>query len=149
MRALVQRVRSAGVLVQDREVAAIGRGALVLLGVSGPDTDAEADWLAGKVSRLRIFDDADGRMNLSIGEAGGAFLVVSQFTLLADCRKGNRPSYIDAAPPEQAVRLYEEFIQRLRARGHDVQTGIFREMMQVRLINDGPVTILVDTPPRG
>jgi D-tyrosyl-tRNA(Tyr) deacylase len=149
MRALVQRVRSAGVVIGDREVAAIGRGALVLLGVAGTDTAADAGWLAGKVSRLRIFDDPDGRMNLSIAETGGAFLVVSQFTLLADCRKGNRPSYIDAAPPERAALLYEEFVRRLEAHGHDVQTGIFREMMQVRLINDGPVTILVDTPPRG
>ncbi|MBM4155812.1 MAG: D-tyrosyl-tRNA(Tyr) deacylase [Lentisphaerae bacterium] len=147
MRALVQRVRSAGVAVGDRDVASIGPGALVLLGVAVPDTPAEAEWLAGKVSRLRIFDDAEGRMNLSIAEAGGRLLVVSQFTLLGDCRKGNRPSYIGAAPPERAALLYEEFVRRLRDLGHDVQTGVFREMMQVRLINDGPVTILVETPP--
>lgn len=147
MRALIQRVRSAGVTIRDREVSSIGPGALVLLGVAGSDTAADAEWLAGKVSRLRIFDDKDGRMNRSIAEAGGRFLVVSQFTLLADCRKGNRPSYIGAAAPEMAALLYEEFVRCLRDLGHDVQTGVFREMMQVQLINDGPVTILVETPP--
>lgn len=147
MRAVVQRVRSAGVTIGGRETAAIGPGALVLLGVAASDTAADAEWLAGKVSRLRIFDDADGRMNCDIQASGGAFLVVSQFTLLADCRKGNRPSYIDAAPPERAALLYTEFVRLLSAAGHPVQTGVFRETMQVRLINDGPVTIVLDTPP--
>lgn len=147
MRALVQRVLSASVDIGGRETAGIGRGALVLLGVASGDAATDAGWLAGKVSRLRIFDDAQGRMNLPIAEIGGSFLVVSQFTLLADCRKGNRPSYLDAAAPEKAVPLYEEFVRLLRGLGHDVQTGVFRESMQIRLINDGPVTILVDTPP--
>jgi D-tyrosyl-tRNA(Tyr) deacylase len=147
MRALVQRVLSASVDIGGRETAGIGRGALVLLGVASGDAAADAGWLAGKVSRLRIFDDGQGRMSLPIADIGGSFLVVSQFTLLADCRKGNRPSYLEAAAPEKAVPLYEEFVRLLRGLGHDVQTGVFRESMQIRSINDGPVTILVDTPP--
>lgn len=149
MRAVVQRVRSAGVDVGGREIAAIGPGALVLLGVADGDTEEDADWLADKVGRLRIFDDTEGRLNLDIRAVGGAFLVVSQFTLLADCRKGNRPSYIAAAQPDRAAGLYERFVARLRGEGHAVQTGVFREHMQVRLVNDGPVTIVVDSPSRG
>ena len=145
MRAVIQRVRAAGVSVGGRGIAAIGPGAVVLLGVARGDTAAEAEYLAGKISRLRIFDDAQGRMNRALAEVGGALLVVSQFTLLGECRKGNRPSYIEAAPPELAVPLYEEFVRRLRALGHEVQTGIFREHMLVRIENDGPVTLLLDS----
>lgn len=147
MRAVVQRVRSASVETGGRTVGAIGPGALVLLGVARSDTSADAAWLAGKISRLRIHDDAEGRLNCSIAERGGAFLVVSQFTLIADCRKGNRPSYIESAPPEQAEPLYGEFVAHLRNLGHEVQTGVFRAAMQVALVNDGPVTIVLDTPP--
>ena len=125
MRAVIQRVRAAGVSVGGRGIAAIGPGAVVLLGVARGDTAAEAEYLAGKISRLRIFDDAQGRMNRALAEVGGALLVVSQFTLLGECRKGNRPSYIEAAPPELA--------------------GIFREHMLVRIENDGPVTLLLDS----
>ena len=148
MRAVVQRVLSASVATGGATVSSIGPGALVLLGVARGDTAADAAWLAGKVSRLRIFDDSDGRMNCSIAERGGAFLVDSQFTLIADARKGNRPSYIDSAPPETAEPLYEEFVRLLRGLGHEVGTGVFRAMMQVSLVNDGPVTLILDTPPK-
>ncbi len=149
MRAVVQRVRSANVEIDGRTVARIGPGAVVLLGVAAGDTESDADWLAAKTGRLRIFDDPDGRMNLDIRAAGGEFLVVSQFTLLADCRGGNRPSFIGAAPPDRAAALYERFVAALRADGHRVCTGVFREHMQVSLVNDGPVTIVLDTPPVG
>ena len=145
MRAVIQRVRAAGVSVGGRECAAIGPGAAVLVGVARGDTAADAGYLAGKISRLRIFDDAQGRMNRALAEVGGALLVVSQFTLLGDCRKGNRPGYTEAAPPDDAGPLYEEFVRRLRALGHEVQTGTFREHMLVRIENDGPVTLLLDS----
>jgi len=148
VKALVQRVRSAAVDIEGREVAAIDRGLLVFLGVAADDSEADAEWMAGKIARLRIFDDVEGRMNLDAAAAGGRYLVVSQFTLFANCRKGNRPSYLDAAPPERADALYEEFVRALRAHGCDVQTGVFRAAMRVRLINDGPVTIPIESPPR-
>ena len=139
MRALVQRVSEAAVSVEGREVARIGRGLLVLLGVTHGDGPAEADRLAGKLERLRIFDDAEGRMNLSVREIDGEVLCVSQFTLYGDVRKGNRPSFVDAAPPGQAEPLYERVREALSARG-----GVFGARMEVALVNDGPVTLLVE-----
>jgi len=123
----------------------IGRGLLVLLGVSTSDSEAEAEYLAGKIAGLRIFEDQDGKMNLSVAEAGGAILAVSQFTLYGDTRGGRRPSFIAAARPEQARKLYEYFVERIRATGLACETGRFQEMMQVELVNDGPVTILLDS----
>ena len=137
MRALVQRVARAAVRVEDEEVAAIGPGLLVLLGVTHDDTDATADRLAEKVRALRIFEDADGRMNEALGER--EVLCVSQFTLLGDARKGNRPSYVAAARPEHAAPLYERVCERLGAR-----RGVFGAAMEVELVNDGPVTLLVE-----
>ncbi len=151
MRALVQRVRSAAVVIADRVRSDIGPGALVLLGVAQTDTPADADALAGKVARLRMFDDAQHKMNLAICDVPhAAFLVVSQFTLYGDTRKGNRPSYIEAAPPELAAPLYEAFVTALRrhAAPVPVHTGEFRAAMRVRLENDGPVTLLLDVPPK-
>jgi D-tyrosyl-tRNA(Tyr) deacylase len=148
MRALLQRVKEARVEVEGRTVGAIGRGLLVLLGVARGDTPADADYLAEKVLGLRIFPDAEGKMNLSVMEAGGGLLVVSQFTLYGDTRKGRRPSFDQAAPQEQARALYEHFVQRLRSRQAPVQTGVFQAMMQVHLINEGPVTILCESPAR-
>jgi len=145
VRAVIQRVREASVSVEGREVAAIGPGVLVLLGVGRADTPEAARWLAGKVAALRIFEDAEGRMNRSVQEAGGAALVVSQFTLHGDARKGRRPSFTDAAPPEAALPLLRTFVGDLRAQGLPVQEGVFGAKMQVRLVNDGPVTILLDT----
>jgi len=148
MRALLQRVKEARVEVEGRTVGAIGRGLLVLLGVARGDTPADADYLAEKVLGLRIFPDAEGKMNLSVMEAGRGLLVVSQFTLYGDTRKGRRPSFDQAAPQEQARALYEHFVQRLRSRQAPVQTGVFQAMMQVHLINEGPVTILCESPAR-
>lgn len=126
-------------------VGEIGPGLLVLLGVAQEDKEADADYLARKVLSLRIFDDAEGKMNLAIGDAGGAALVVSQFTLYGDARGQNRPSYIRAARPKEARRLYEHFVAKLRASGLRCETGRFQEMMEVELVNDGPVTILLDS----
>jgi D-aminoacyl-tRNA deacylase len=145
MRACVQRVSEARVRVQGEVVGQIGRGLLVLLGVAAEDDDAEARWLAEKIVGLRVFEDEAGKMNWSLGEASGAMLVVSQFTLLGDCRRGRRPSYATAAPPELAEPLYEVFVQAVRACGIDVATGRFRQHMQVTLTNDGPVTLMVDS----
>jgi len=145
MRAVVQRVTKASVSVQDAVVGAIASGLLVLLGVSKNDTTASADYIVEKLLGLRIFDDQGGRMNLNVGEAGGAFLVVSQFTLYGDVRRGKRPSFDDAARPEQARELYEYVVARIRERGVDCSTGEFQAMMHVSLVNDGPVTILVDS----
>jgi D-tyrosyl-tRNA(Tyr) deacylase len=139
MRAVVQRVAHARVLVGEETVAEIGRGLLVLLGVHEDDTEAEADRLAAKLEALRIFEDAEGRMNLSAEDAGGQFLCVSNFTLYGDVRRGNRPSFVQAARPEQAEPLYERVRERLGAQG-----GRFGARMQVELANDGPVTLLVD-----
>lgn len=145
MRACVQRVARASVTVDGEVVGAIARGALVLLGVAGDDTEADVTYLAEKITGLRIFEDADGKMNASLADIGGAILVVSQFTLYGDCRKGRRPSFTDAAPPELAERLYERFVAEVRRLGIPVATGRFRANMQVELINDGPVTMLLES----
>jgi D-tyrosyl-tRNA(Tyr) deacylase len=145
MRAVVQRVSRAEVRVEGRLVGGIGRGLLVLLGVAREDTPDTGKVLAEKIANLRIFDDDQGRMNRSLLEAGGAVLCVSQFTLYGDCRKGRRPSYDRAAPPEAARELYESFVESLRALNVKVETGEFRAMMDVELVNDGPVTLLLDS----
>src|SRR5215510_16512953 len=145
MRACVQRVSEASVTVDDVVTGRIGRGLMVLLGVGGSDGEVELNWLAEKVVGLRVFEDDDGKMNRSLAEAGGRMLVVSQFTLYGDCRRGRRPSFTDAAPPEMAERLYEAFVARVRAAGVEVATGVFREHMLVSLVNDGPVTLWIDT----
>jgi len=145
MRAIIQRVKEAKVEVSGETVGGIGEGILVLLGAGKDDTSADADYLADKILALRIFEDPDGKMNLSVTDIGGSLLVVSQFTLYGDCRKGRRPSFDKAAPPEIAEALYEEFVSRLRARGARVETGRFRAMMDVHLVNSGPVTLLLDS----
>jgi D-tyrosyl-tRNA(Tyr) deacylase len=145
MRAVIQRVSRAGVTIGGEVVGQIGTGLLVLLGVSKTDTVDQARWLADKVVGLRIFNDADGKMNRSLSEVDGAVLVVSQFTLYGDCQKGRRPSFIDAAPPEIAIPLYDGFINAVRAQGIPAATGRFGAMMQVELVNDGPVTLIVDS----
>ncbi|HEX6985761.1 MAG TPA: D-aminoacyl-tRNA deacylase [Planctomycetaceae bacterium] len=145
MRAVVQRVSRASVTVGGEVVGAIGRGFLVLLGVTHDDTPADAEYLAEKVVGLRVFEDEAGKMNVSLAETGGACLVVSQFTLYGDCRRGRRPSFVAAAGPEQAERLYEAFVGAVRSRGVPVATGRFREHMDVELVNDGPVTLLLDS----
>ncbi|HEV8058557.1 MAG TPA: D-aminoacyl-tRNA deacylase [Gemmataceae bacterium] len=144
MRAVVQRVRSARVTVDDAVIGEIGRGLLVLLGVAQGDSPEQADWLAEKLVGLRIFEDDAGKMNHSLDEVGGAMLVVSQFTLYGDCRKGRRPSFVEAARPEEAVPLYEAFIRAVQSLGVKVATGRFGAMMQVELVNEGPVTLIVD-----
>ncbi len=145
MVALIQRVTEASVEVEGKEVGRIGPGMLVLFGAHRTDTEAELDWLVRKCARLRIFSDEEGKMNRSLAEAGGEALVVSQFTLYGDARRGNRPSFVDAAPPEQAEALYDAFVERLSAElAAPVQTGVFGAMMQVRLANDGPVTLWVE-----
>jgi D-tyrosyl-tRNA(Tyr) deacylase len=133
------------VLVDQEVLGQIDRGLLVLLGVTHADTPEKARWLADKIAGLRIFNDAEGRMNLALSDVGGAALVVSQFTLFGDCRKGRRPSFLDAALPEKAIPLYEAFIAALRAEGVPVATGRFGAMMQVELVNDGPVTLVLDS----
>ena len=145
MRAVVQRVSRAEVRVEGRIVGAIGRGLLVLVGIAREDTPETGKVLAEKIANLRIFDDEQGRMNRSLLEADGGVLCVSQFTLYGDCRKGRRPSYDRAASPEAARALYESFVESLRALGVKVETGEFRAMMDVGLVNDGPVTLLLDT----
>ena len=145
MRALIQRVSSARVEVAGEVTGAIGAGLLVLLGVRKDDSDAEAEALVGKLLGLRIFEDAEGKMNLSLLDTGGALLVVSQFTLYGDTRKGRRPGFDLAAPPELANRLYERFVALARERGVRTETGVFRAMMSVSLTNEGPVTFLVET----
>ena len=145
MRAVVQRVRRARVTVRGEVTGEIGPGLLVLLGVGNEDTQAEAEYLADKTVGLRIFADADGKMNRAVGEIAGAVLVVSQFTLYGDVRKGRRPSFDGAATPERARELYEHFVARVRAAGLRCETGRFQEMMDVELANDGPVTILLDS----
>jgi D-tyrosyl-tRNA(Tyr) deacylase len=145
MRAVVQRVKEARVEVKGRTVGEIGRGLLIFLGVGEGDSEEDSDYLAGKIANLRIFSDARDLMNLSLVDAGGGALVVSQFTLLGDCRKGRRPSFARAARPEQAKALYARFTRVLRDLGLQVQTGEFQEMMDVHLVNDGPVTLLLDS----
>jgi D-tyrosyl-tRNA(Tyr) deacylase len=145
MRACVQRVSRASVTVDGAVVGQIGPGLMVLLGVATDDTEADADYLAEKIATLRIFEDAEGKMNQSLAEASGAMLVISQFTLYGDCRKGRRPSFTAAAPPELAERLYERFVAQVRAQGIPTETGRFRAMMQVELVNEGPVTMLLES----
>jgi D-tyrosyl-tRNA(Tyr) deacylase len=138
-------VSRAEVRVRGERVAAIGPGLLVLLAVNRTDTEKEADYLARKVAELRVFEDTGGKLNLSVREVGGSMLVVSQFTLYADCRKGRRPSFIEAAPPDVARRLYERFCQAVADLGVPVERGVFQEMMEVELVNAGPVTVLVES----
>lgn len=145
MRAVVQRVGTASVDVDGASVACIGRGLLVLVGVGCDDGPADVQYIAGKVRDLRVFEDESGKMNLAVAEAGGAVLVVSQFTLYGDARKGRRPSFDEAARPDVARALYEDVARVLRESGLPVQTGVFQATMQVRLVNDGPVTILLDS----
>lgn len=146
MRAVLQRVSTAQVVVSGQTVGQIGPGLLVLLGVAPEDGAAQVRWMADKLIGLRIFDDPAGKMNLSLQDTGGQMLVVSQFTLLGDARKGKRPSFIGAAPPEQAERLYEDFISAVQAQGVTVATGRFRQHMEVSLTNDGPVTLVIESP---
>ena len=145
MRAVVQRVTKASVTVEDSVVGSIGFGLLVLLGVGRTDTTVSANCMIEKLLGLRIFEDAEGRMNLSVREVGGAVLVVSQFTLFGDVRRGKRPSFDDAAHPEQARSLYEYVVDKIREQGVECATGEFQAMMHVSLVNDGPVTILIDS----
>ena len=146
MRAVIQGVRRASVTVDNEVIGRIERGLLVLLGVHRTDTSEQARWLADKTAGLRILQDADGKMNISVQEMGGGILVVSQCTLYGDCQKGRRPSFIAAAQPEIAEPLYEQFANNLRALGISVATGRFGADMQVELVNDGPVTIVIDSP---
>ena len=145
MRAVVQRVSQASVRVEGQLTGEIGKGLLVLLGVALDDSHVDADYLAEKVAGLRIFEDDAGKMNLSVADVGGAVLAVSQFTLFGDVRRGKRPSFDAAARPEQANALYEYFVERIRASGLRCETGRFQEMMEVELVNAGPVTILLDS----
>jgi D-tyrosyl-tRNA(Tyr) deacylase len=145
MRAVVQRVSRASVEVEGKIVGKIDRGVLVLLGVGKNDDEYAADYLAEKIAGLRIFEDSDGKMNLSVKEINGAILAVSQFTLFGDVRRGKRPSFDLAAAPDLASRLYEYFVERIRAHGLRCETGVFQAMMNVSLVNDGPVTILLDS----
>ncbi|HLJ92839.1 MAG TPA: D-aminoacyl-tRNA deacylase [Gemmataceae bacterium] len=145
MRAVVQRVSRARVVVDQEVLGQIGRGLLVLLGVAHADTPAQSRWLAEKVVGLRIFADEEGKMNRGLVDVGGEALVVSQFTLYGDCQKGRRPSFVDAAPPDIAIPLYEDFLTALRALGIPTASGRFGAMMQVELVNDGPVTLIVDS----
>jgi D-tyrosyl-tRNA(Tyr) deacylase len=145
MRAVLQRVRGARVVISEEVVGEIGRGLLVLLGVSRQDAPEDARRLADKIVGLRIFADAEDKMNLGVADVSGSVLVVSQFTLYGDCRKGRRPSFIDAAPPEIAIPLYESFVNGVKAHGVPVATGRFGAMMQVELVNDGPVTLILDS----
>jgi D-aminoacyl-tRNA deacylase len=145
MRAVVQRVSRASVVIDGERVGAIDTGLVVLLGIAHADTPEQATWLAEKIAGLRIFNDADGKMNRDLTEINGAMLIVSQFTLYGDCRKGKRPSFIDAAPPSIAIPLYEAFINGVKALGIPTATGRFGADMQVELVNDGPVTLIVDS----
>lgn len=146
MRIVIQRVKEASVAIGEEIAGKIGKGLLILLGIEEADTEEDIQWLCGKIARLRIFDDAEGVMNCSVVDVDGALLVVSQFTLHASTKKGNRPSYIRAARPDFAVPMYEKFIETLRQEtGKEIQTGRFGAMMDVALINDGPVTIIIDS----
>ncbi len=145
MRAVLQRVREASVSVGGQVVGQIGPGLVVLLGVAAHDSQDDAQFLARKIVELRIFDDANGKMNRSLLDVQGQMLVVSQFTLFADCRKGRRPSFVEAAPPQRAEELYESFVHAVRQYGVFVSTGVFRAMMDVALVNEGPVTIVLDS----
>jgi D-tyrosyl-tRNA(Tyr) deacylase len=147
MRVVLQRVSRASVTIDGRVAGAIGRGLCLLVGFTHGDTDAEVEWMADKVTGLRLFSDARGKMNLGLEEVGGALLVISQFTLYGDAAKGRRPSFIDAARPETAIPLYERFVSGLRARGLEVATGEFGADMQVEIHNDGPVTLMLERNP--
>ena len=146
MRAVLQRVSRAAVRVDGAVTGEIGTGLVVLLGIGRGDTLADVEFLVDRVVGLRIFADSEGKMNLNLDQAGGALLVVSQFTLYADTRKGRRPSFLDAAPPDEAIPLYERFLELARARNVVVETGVFAAMMEVELVTDGPVTIVIDSP---
>ena len=145
MKAVIQRVGAASVEVDSKTAGKIGKGILVLLGVEKGDKERDAAWLAEKIANLRIFEDYKGKMNLSVREIGGELLAVSQFTLAGKCAKGRRPSFDSAAPPEEANRLYEYFVEKLRELGLPVETGVFQSMMQVSLVNDGPVTFILES----
>jgi D-tyrosyl-tRNA(Tyr) deacylase len=144
MRALLQRVSQAHVTVDGRIVGQIESGFVILVGITHTDSEAEADWLAQKISGIRLFEDEEGKMNLALDDVGGAILAVSQFTLYGDARKGRRPSFIDAARPEQAEPLFDYFVARLRQQGFTVATGIFGSVMQAHIQNDGPVTLMLE-----
>ena len=146
MKAVVQRVIQSSVTVDGEEIGAIGPGVLVLLGVAQDDDETQADWMVEKIVNLRIFEDKDGKLNRSLTEVGGSMQVVSQFTLLGDCRKGRRPSFIKAASPDKAEDLYTYFVRQAKQRGIETATGRFRAMMQVSLVNDGPVTLILESP---
>lgn len=146
MRAVIQRVREASVTVDEKTVGSIGAGLMILIGVTHSDDESDARFLAQKIATLRIFEDAAGKFNLSALDVGAAALVVSQFTLYADTRRGRRPDFIDAARPEVAEPLIARFVALLREQGLDVETGVFQARMQVRILNDGPVTIILDSP---
>ena len=145
MRAVIQRVKSSSVTVENETVGKIEKGLLVLLGIAKTDKSDEAKYLAEKIVNLRIFEDDNRKMNRSLMDTGGEMLVVSQFTLLGDCKKGRRPSFVDAAPPDRATVLYDTFVEQVREKGITVETGRFQAMMEVSLINDGPVTLIVDS----
>lgn len=147
MKAVIQRVKQSSVSVDGQTISRIGAGLLVLLGVSRSDGESEAAFLADKTVNLRIFEDENSKMNRSLKDTGGAMLVVSQFTLLGDCRKGRRPSFIEAADPEKAEALYDCFVTKVREKEVSVKTGQFRAMMDVSLVNDGPVTLILESPP--
>ena len=145
MRAVIQRITESSVKVEGQIIGQTGDGLLVLLGIAQGDGPSDADYMANKITCLRIFEDKNGRMNRSLLDTGGEMMVVSQFTLLADCRKGRRPSFVDAAEPELAADLYEYFVELVRRQGINVTTGQFRAMMEVALINEGPVTIILES----
>jgi D-tyrosyl-tRNA(Tyr) deacylase len=145
MKAVVQRVKQSSVTVDRQRIAEIGRGLLVLIGVARDDTEKAAEYLATKIVNLRIFEDDQGKFNRSLAQTGGQMLVVSQFTLLADCHKGRRPSFVEAAEPAKAARLYEYFVNRVRQQGIPAKTGQFRASMEIGLINDGPVTLILES----
>lgn len=145
MKLVIQRVSEAKVEVDNKTVGSIGKGFLVLVGITHTDTEKEADYLANKLCKMRIFEDENGKMNLSLKDVGGELLIVSQFTLYADCAKGNRPSFIEAARPEQATPLYEYFCKKCEEQGIKVEKGVFGAHMEVSLLNDGPVTIVLES----
>lgn len=149
MKVVVQRVSEAKVAVGEEITGQIGKGLMLLVGIGHEDGERELVWMADKLAGLRIFEDADGKMNLSVEEIGGEVLSVSQFTLYGDCRKGRRPNFMGAARPEQAEALYEQFNERLRGRGLKVETGRFGAMMEVSIVNDGPVTLILDSAANG
>ncbi|SMG24463.1 D-aminoacyl-tRNA deacylase [Dethiosulfovibrio salsuginis] len=146
MKAVVQRVLSSAVVVDGEEVGRIGNGLCVLLGVTHGDGPDQARWLSDKIASLRVFEDQNGKLNLSLKEVDGQVLVVSQFTLYADCRKGRRPSFVEAAEPVEAKKLYELFVDELKAKGLSVATGVFQAHMDLEIHNDGPVTLIIETP---